>query len=111
MGLVGTTVALVLGLLIASGKGFYDTQSAEVTQLAANVALLDRVLLQFGPETKDVRALLRSSVARMADVTWARGGSDQTHFAPSAANEEALFDKIQQLLPTTTINDSYSRRR
>lgn len=31
MGLVATTVALVLGLLIASAKGFYDTQNSEVT--------------------------------------------------------------------------------
>ena len=31
MGLVGLTVALVLGLLVASAKGFYDTQNAENT--------------------------------------------------------------------------------
>ena len=98
MALVGTTVALVLGLLIASGKGFYDTQSSEVTQLAADVVLLDKILNHFGPETKEVRALLRSSVARMVDVTWARDGSDNTHFAPPAASE-ALFDKIQELSP------------
>src|SRR5271157_303348 len=98
MALVGTTVALVLGLLIASGKGFYDTQSSEVTQLAADVVLLDKILNHFGPETKEIRALLRSSVARMVDVTWARDGSDNTHFAPPAASE-ALFDKIQELSP------------
>jgi hypothetical protein len=99
MALVGTTVALVLGLLIASGKGFYDTQSSEVTQLAADVVLLDKVLTHFGPETKEIRALLRSSVARMADATWAREGSDKTHSVASAANEETLFDKIQELSP------------
>ena len=99
MALVGTTVALVLGLLIASGKGFYDTQSSEVTQLAADVVSLDKVLTHFGPETKEIRALLRSSVARMADATWAREGSDKTHSAPSATNEETLFDKIQELSP------------
>ena len=64
MALVGTTVALVLGLLIASGKGFYDTQSSEVTQLAADVVLLDRVLNQYGPETKEIRELMRGSVAQ-----------------------------------------------
>ena len=99
MALVGTTVALVLGLLIASAKGFYDTQNSEVTQLSADVVLLDKVLTHFGPETKEIRALLRSSVARMVDATWAREGSDKTHSAPSAANEETLFDKIQGLSP------------
>ena len=97
--LVGTTLALVLGLLIASSKGFYDTQNSEVTQLAADVVLLDRVLLHFGPETKEIREFLRSSVASMVDVTWARDGSDKTHSAPFAANEGVLFAKIQELSP------------
>ena len=99
MALVGTTVALVLGLLIASGKGFYDTQNSEVTQLAADVVLLDRVLLHFGPETQEIRQLLRSSVASMADVMWVPDGSDKTHIAPFTANEGAIFGKIQQLSP------------
>ena len=98
MALVGTTLALVLGLLIASGKGFYDTQSSEVTQLAADVVLLDKILIHYGPETKEIRELLRGSVARIVDVTWARDGSDKTHFAPSATSE-APFDRIQELSP------------
>ncbi len=99
MALVGTTLALVLGLLIASSKGFYDTQNSEVTQLAADVVLLDRVLLHFGPETKEIRELLRSSVASSVDVIWARDGSDKANVAPFASNEGALFGKIQQLSP------------
>ena len=98
MALVGTTVALVLGLLIASGKGFYDTQSSEVTQLAADVVLLDKILSHYGPDTKEIREQLRSSVAHVVDVTWARDRSDKTLFATSRAIE-ALFDKIQQLSP------------
>src|SRR5208283_559334 len=98
MALVGTTVALVLGLLIASGKGFYDTQTSEVTQLAADVVLLDKILRHYGPDTKEIRALLRGSVAHMVDVTWSRDGSDNTHFETSTTSE-ALFDKIQGLSP------------
>ena len=64
MGLVGTMSALVLGLLVASAKNSYDTQSAELTQLSANIALLDRGLALYGPETKETRALLRDVVVR-----------------------------------------------
>jgi cytochrome bd-type quinol oxidase subunit 2 len=39
MGLVGTMAALVLGLLIASAKGFYDTQNSELTQMSAQGSL------------------------------------------------------------------------
>src|SRR5271157_5091497 len=99
MGLVATTVALVLGLLIASAKGFYDTQNTEVTQAAANVVLLDRILVHYGPETKEVQALLRNSIARMADLTWQRDEPDKTEFKPAATGNESLFDKIQELSP------------
>ena len=52
MGLVATTVALVLGLLIASAKGFYDTQNTEMTEAAANVVLLDRILVHYGARSE-----------------------------------------------------------
>ena len=43
-GLVGTLAALVLVLLIASAKGYYDKIGDEVTQTAVKVVLLDRAL-------------------------------------------------------------------
>ncbi len=98
MGLVGTTLALVLGLLIASGKGYFDTQSSEVTQVAADAVLLDKILSHYGPETKEIQALLRGSVAHMVDVTWARDDSDNTEFSTSSTSED-LVDKIQGLTP------------
>jgi hypothetical protein len=52
MGIVATLSALVLGLLIASAKGSYDAQSAELTQMSAKIILLDRLLAHYGPETK-----------------------------------------------------------
>src|SRR5215475_9732110 len=50
---VGTMAALILGLLVASVKGSYDAESAELTQMSANVDMLDRILALYGPETKD----------------------------------------------------------
>src|SRR5947207_15177195 len=62
MGLVATMAALVLGLLVASTKGTYDTQKSEVTQMAAKIVFLDRVLANYGSETAKPRELLRGSV-------------------------------------------------
>jgi len=59
VGLTATMSALVLALLIASAKSSYDSQRSEVTQISANVLLLDRILAHYGLETKDVRAMLR----------------------------------------------------
>jgi hypothetical protein len=101
MGLVATTVALVLGLLIASAKGFYDTQNAEMTQAAANVVLLDRVLVHYGPEANDARAVLRATVAALIERSWQHDDRGKIHFDPAAANGEAIWDKIQELNPTS----------
>ena len=98
MALVGTTVAVALGLLIASGMGYYETQSAEVTQLAADVVLLDKILSHYGMKAKEIRDLLRSSVVHIVDVTWGQNSTDKTRFTLSAAGE-ALLVRIQELCP------------
>jgi len=59
MALIATMSALVLSLLIASAKGSYDAQRSEVTQMSANIILLDRCLARYGPETKEARDVLR----------------------------------------------------
>jgi len=51
MGLIGTMTAILLGLLIASAKSFFDTQNTELTEMSAKVILLDRILAHYGPET------------------------------------------------------------
>jgi hypothetical protein len=97
MGLVGTMSALVLGLLVASAKGSYDAQSAELTQMSANVALLDRILAVYGPETKEARDLLRGAVARLHDQLWSK--DDSSPMARPSAGGEIVYEKIQGLAP------------
>jgi len=100
MGLVGTMAALVLGLLVASAKGSYDAQIAELTQGSTNILLLDRLLAQYGPETKEARALLRVAVVRSLDQTWPKGGASASGLPPPAsASAETLYGKIQGLSP------------
>src|SRR5437763_15508448 len=70
MGLVATMSALVLGLLVSSAKGAYDTQRTEVIQMAAKVAFLDRLLAAYGPEAAGVRAQLRETVKEGIDQMW-----------------------------------------
>jgi hypothetical protein len=99
MGLVATTVALVLGLLVASAKGFYDTQTTEVTQFSANMLLLDRLLAHYGPESADVRAEMQKTVASQIEVLWPRQDTDEGAHRPPALAGEAIIDKIQGLSP------------
>src|SRR5882724_4844792 len=60
-GLIATMAALVLGLLVSSAKGTFDLVNGELVQTAANIVLLDRVLSKYGPETREVRDLVKSN--------------------------------------------------
>jgi len=105
MGLVGTMAALVLGLLVASAKGSYDAQSSELTQMSANIVLLDRVLAHYGPEAKQTRDMLRDETVRVRDRMWPKDHSGAAGLEPGSASAESVYDKIQQLSP----NDNAQR--
>jgi hypothetical protein len=100
MGLIGTMAALVLGLLIASAKGSFDTQRNEFIQLSANVILLDRALGRYGPEAKPARDLLRQTVAGVIERIWPEDRS-RTGGIPETTGGEALYEMIQGLSPKT----------
>ena len=70
MGLIATIAALVLGLVIATAKSSYDTQDAAIKHTAAKILLLDHVLADYGPETKEMRDLIRRILARKIDQIW-----------------------------------------
>jgi hypothetical protein len=101
MGLLATTAALVLGLLIASAKGAFDTQNNEVKQAAANVLLLDRTLAHYGPETKELRDLIRRALAYRLALTWPEDASQPARLdAPEMTpTVEGIGDQIRALVP------------
>ena|SRR5215472_7789521 len=99
MAFVSTMCALVLGLLISSAKNFYDTQSAELNQMSADVVTLDRLLAHYGPEAKDAREALRNTVIQILDRIWPRKRTQSSEAPPSEKSAESLLDEIQSLSP------------
>jgi hypothetical protein len=99
MGLVATMAALVLGLLVASAKGAYDTEKSEVVQMAGKVAFLDRVLAHYGPDAAEARALLHRALEGAITHIWPANKLQAPQLAPNSAGGEALFDAIQKLAP------------
>jgi hypothetical protein len=99
MGLVATMAALVLGLLISSAKGFYDAQSTELTQMSSKVILLDRLLAHYGPETKEIRDLLRGTFAESIDMIWPQERTESSKLGAPSTGAEPLVGKIQALSP------------
>lgn len=106
MGLIATMSALVLALLTNSAKSSYDTQRNEVTQVSANVILLDRVLAHYGAEAKDARDTLKLAGAGMIERIWHEDRSGLTEAGPITAGGELFFDKIQELQPQNEVQRS-----
>jgi hypothetical protein len=103
IGMIATLAALVLGLLIASSKGTFDTMNSGLRQTSARVILLDRVMAHYGPETMEARDLLRRYVASAIERFW-----PEDKFGPAVAKAregrvdiEAVQDKLRQLSPRT----------
>jgi len=103
IGLIGTMAALVLGLLVASAKGTYDTQTSEVAQLSASIIELDRILANYGPDTKEARTSLRQTVVEAAERIWPRDSSVSPNLElfRNKAEPEVFFRDIQALSPQT----------
>ena len=98
--LVATMSALLLSLLVASAKSAFDTRSNQLTQASADMILLDRALARYGPETKEARDLLKSSMAETLDRFWPAEGTKRITIDPGASSPiEVLYDKIEALKP------------
>lgn len=107
MGLVATMAALVLGLLIAAATDKYDSESAGVTQMAAKLIYLDRILANYGPESKDVRKLLKKMVGRVASQMWPDNATEQAQLDPSASRAETVYVAIQKLTPQNDLQTTF----
>jgi len=100
-GLIGTMAVLLLGLLIASAKASYDTKRGEITQMAAKVLFLDRILANYGPEALEARETLRHMLERAIVQIWPGDRSQKAQFDPTANRGDQLFDVLEKLTPTT----------
>jgi len=102
-GMIATLSALVLGLLVGSAKNTFDTAEAEMTQGSAKIILLDRLLADYGPETKAAREQLRRTVATQIEDLWPE---EKTGVSGLAAFErtnglEAVQMTLLKVMPTT----------
>ena len=98
-GFFGTMTAILLGLLISSAKSTFDTTRSEVTQMAAKVTLLDRVLKLYGPEAMDARRALQDTVADGVRRMWPAERSGPVRVDPNQQMGDALYVEVQRLSP------------
>ena len=100
LGLVATMAALLLGLLVSSAKDAYDSQRQQVDELAAKVALLDRVLALYGPESAAARRELKATVEDGIARAWPQRAGASSDLQPDVRGGDAVYMAIQQLMPS-----------
>jgi hypothetical protein len=101
IGTIATLAALVLGLLISSAKGTFDTMNSELRQTGSKIMQLDSILAQYGTETKEARDSLRTGVVIALKRIWPEEGDS---VAVEKVNREGnalqiLQEKLLQLSP------------
>ena len=111
-GLVATMAALVLGLLISSAKGSFDTTNTELLHSAAAIVRLDRVLAQYGPETQEIRSALKRTTAASVAVM---SSGDPVQLARLSSPEvvargEELQRQVEALSPRTDMQRQLQAR-
>jgi hypothetical protein len=101
IGVVATMTALVLSLLVSSAKQSFDRMGDELTQTAAKVVLLDRALLQYGPDTAALRTALRSNYATVVDALVSQDESRlaQIQNPVTKGRIEGLVSALRELAP------------
>jgi hypothetical protein len=110
VGLIATLAALLLGLLIAAAKSSFDTQSTQVTQITADIILLDRLLAQYGPEARPIRQQMRSAIGPFADQLWReKQASAATPFEASASAEQ-IYLAVHALSPQNDLQRALQAR-
>lgn len=100
-GTIATLTAMVLGLLVSSAKGSFDTANTAVVQVSAKIMVLDRALAAYGSESSSAREQLKRSVATIIE----RVGSLKKTGVPTLTviersnGAELVRDKLRELKP------------
>jgi hypothetical protein len=107
-GLLATLSALILGLLVSSAKNTFDTMNTQITQSAAKLIYLDRLLADYGPETKAEREFLRANTAAGIAAIWPEENLSTTQVTGLSVFEkmngmEMLQLQLTQLTPTNAV--------
>lgn len=100
-GMVATLTALVLGLLVSSAKGSFDSMSTGIVQSSAKVILLDRALARYGPDAAGARDQLKQAVAATIEIVWPtkKTATSALTGVEHAGGVDLVQDELSELTP------------
>lgn len=106
-GLIATMAALVLGLLVSGAKSSFDDESENFRQLALNIVLLDRTLVQFGEAAMPAREHLKRTLEQTIETLWPSAGANTGNLADQRITAEG--NELRQALRELKASDDYEQ--
>jgi hypothetical protein len=108
---LATLSAVLISLMIASAKASYDNQDAHFRTLAAYLVETDQLLAQYGPETTQIRILMRQAVPAAVDRIWREKRSAVQDSAFTAASlAEQVNSAVATLKPVSDVQHALKKR-
>jgi ABC-type multidrug transport system fused ATPase/permease subunit len=109
-GFLATLSAVLISLMITSAKSSYDTQDSHFRTLAAYLVETDQLLVQYGPETLQIRILMRQAFPAAIDRIWRekRAGSQDSAFTSASLAEQ--ISSVATLSPANDAQRALKRR-
>jgi hypothetical protein len=100
-GIIATLSAMVLGLLISTTKIAFDRLNVDLKNSSGQILQLDRALAQFGPETADIRQLLKQTYSGTVDMLLSgdERALEKLQSREKQAQLETLIARIYSLSP------------
>src|SRR5215467_6155445 len=94
VGVIATSTALVLGLLVSSSKAQFDAMGSRLVQFGANLIVLDNTLAEYGPEERTGRSTL-AAMERGNDIDALRAMLRE--LKPMTEEQRALLAQARQI--------------
>lgn len=104
IGMLSVLASLVLGLLIATAKTSYNSTDHAIRAYAAELALLNETLRDYGGEASVPRDVLRSYTERLLQDGWPKNGARPATLDDKKADQllERVRETIRALKPVDT---------
>ena len=105
IGMITLLLALVLGTLVGNTYAFFATQKSELSIMASRALLVDQGLVQYGPEAKPARDLMKEALTQSHDLFWRGADSDPAQLKVDVALDRwgRVSSVLDALDPATAV--------